>query len=134
MGCSSCIVPRSIARLGRGESGALFIEALVAITVFTLLGTAVLTGVSTTLIAAGGIDERATAENAARNQMETILASPYVEPPATVTPIAAPEGYALAAAIEEYIPGATNIALIVVTVTRNGEQVLVIESLRLKDA
>ncbi len=56
-------------------------EALIAISVFTLLGAAVLSGSTATRSASASAEQAAVAEDIARNQLETILAAPYQDPP-----------------------------------------------------
>ena len=114
------------------ERGALLMEALVAVSVFTLLGTAVLSGTSTMYRALAGAEQDALAENVARNQIEVILAAPYQDPPHTYTPLSAPPGYAVTAEAQEVVAGEPNIARLVVVVTLNGEPAMTLESLRSK--
>lgn len=123
---------RLINKLFRDERGALLAEALVAVGVFTLLGTAVMTGVSATSAAAEGIQASATADTLASNQMSEILAASYQDPPCTFSTIAAPAGYTIAADGYQYIPGDVNIEKIVVSVSRSGTTLTTLESLRLK--
>ena len=115
-----------------GERGALLMEALVAVSVFTLLGTAVLSGSSTMYRALDDVEQAALAENVARNQLEVILAAPYQDPPHTYTPLSAPPGYSVTAEAQEVVAGDPNIARLVVVVTLNGEPAIAIESLRSK--
>ena len=124
------------ARVGprlRDERGALLVEALVAVSVFTLLGAAVMTGLSATGRAARSIDESTASENLARNQIETVLAAAYQDPPHTFATLTPPPGYAVTAEAVELVPGDPNIAKIVVSVTLNGQPTLTLESVRLKD-
>lgn len=116
------------------QRGALLAEALAAVSVFTLLGTAVMTSVSATGAASENIRVSATSDTLASNQIQEILANPYVDPPFTFTTIAPPTGYSLTAVAEQYIPGDTNIAKIIVTVVYKAEVAATLETLRLKDA
>ena len=70
------------------------------------------------------------AENIARNQIETILAAPYQDPPYSYTPISTPSGYAVTADALVMVGGDTNVATIVVTVTLKGAPLLTLESVR----
>ena len=115
-----------------GERGALLMEALVAVSVFTLLGTAVLSGTSTMYRALEDVEQAALAENVARNQIEVILAAPYQDPPHTYTPLSAPPGYAVTAEAQEVVAGDPNIARLVVTVSLHGEPAMTLESMRSK--
>jgi hypothetical protein len=118
----------------RDQRGAFLAEALAAVSVFTLLGTAVMTSVSATGAASESIRVSATADTLASNQIQEIMATPYVAPPFTFRTIAAPTGYSLTAIAEQYIPGDTNIAKIIVTVMYKAEVAATLETLRLKDA
>jgi hypothetical protein len=118
----------------KGERGAFLAEALAAVSVFTLMGTAVMTSVSATGAASEVIRVSATADTLASNQMQEILSQPYVDPPFTFTTITPPSGYSLTAVAEEYVPGDPNIAKLVVTVFYGAEIAATLETLRLKDA
>ncbi len=118
----------------RDQRGAFLAEALAAVSVFTLLGTAVMTSVSATGAASESIRVSATADTLASNQIQEILSNPYVDPPFTFTTIAPPTGYSLTAVAEQYIPGDINIAKIIVTVMYKAEVAATLETLRLKGA
>ena len=123
--------PPILARL-RDQRGTMMVEALIAISVFTLLGAAVLSGSTATRSASTRAEHAAVAENLARSQIETILAAPYQDPPHSYSTISAPSGYAVTADALELVVNDTNIAVIVVTVTLKGEPVLTLESVRTK--
>ena len=112
------------------ERGTMMVEALIAVSVFTLLGAAVLSGSTATRSASASAEQAAVAENIARNQLETILAAPYQDPPHSYAPISTPPGYAVTAGAQELVGGDTNVAIISVSVTLKGEPVLTLESLR----
>ena len=107
----------------------MMIEALIAVSIFTLLGAAVLSGSTATRNASASAEHAAVAENITRNQIETMLAAPYQDPPHTYAPITTPPGYAVTAEAQELVGGDTNIATLVVTVTLKGDPVLTLESL-----
>ena len=109
------------------------VETIVAITVFALVATAMLAGVSTAKTSGSKADGQATAENLVRNQIEEIFSQPYQAPPVTFTSIAAPAGYSVTATAVEYVPGDSNVERIEVTVTRGGDVIRVIETLRTRD-
>ena len=56
------------------------LEAIVGITIFAVVGAAVLGGVSTTRRAGSTLERQAIAENIARNQMENLFSLAYREP------------------------------------------------------
>ena len=76
------------------------VEAVVAVTLFTLVGGAVLSGVSTTFISGGLFEGQSAAETIGRSQMETALSLPYQAPPSTYPAISTPPGYSVTAAGE----------------------------------
>ncbi|MCI0816102.1 MAG: hypothetical protein J4N29_03535 [Chloroflexi bacterium] len=116
----------------RSQRGTMMVEALIAVSVFTLLGAAVLSGSTATRSASTRAEHAAVAENIARNQLETILAAPYQDPPYSYTPISTPPGYAVTADALELVVNDTNVATIVVIVTLKGEPVLTLGSVRTK--
>ena len=113
-----------------GSRGGLIVEAVVSITVFTMVGSAVLAGVSTTQIAGARVESQSIGENIARNQMEYIFSLPYQDPPSVYPTIEVPLGYSVTAAAEEKEPNVVAIAKIVVTVTLDDQVVLMVETYR----
>lgn len=119
--------------LAVGTRGSLLIEAVVATTIFTIVGSAVLVGLSTTHISGAKTEEQSVAENIARNQMEKVFSLPYRDPPSTYPAIVTTSGYGVSAAAEEYVVGDPNIEKVVVRVTHESEEVLVLETMRAKE-
>ena len=124
----------ALKRLATDAKGSLLLETVIAVLVFTLVGAATLSGLSITQIAGALIEEQSAAENIGRNQMEYIMTLPYQAPPSSYPTLAVMPGYNLTAeAQEESVEGAPpdpNLQKIVVTVTRDGEEILVLESFR----
>ena len=121
--------------------GITLMETVIALAMFSSAGTAVLLGVGAAHTSSDRVSASAVAENLARNQMEYVLSQTYVTPPGNYASIAddlalnlsIPTGFAVAAAAETYVAddGYTgSIEKIVVTVTRDGRSILVLESLR----
>jgi type II secretory pathway pseudopilin PulG len=110
------------------EDGVGLVETLIAVGILGLALTALLSAVSTGSLASSRPQERVTAENMARSQLEYVKSQPYATPPATyatVTPSAG--GYAVSA-VAEAIPNADSaIEKVTVTVTRNGKTLFVTE-------
>ena len=124
---------RFFKRVVGDEGGALLMEAVAAVGILTLLGSAVMTSVAATTKASSQMQTTADADSIASNQMTAILAGPYEDPPYSYTPISPlPTGYSVAADSVEYIPGDTYISKIVVKVYKNGNFILKLESMRLK--
>ena len=124
---------RWLAALARGTDGALLMETLIAVTVFSMLGAAVLSGLSTAHRSTANTEDQSVAESIARNQMEQVFVDAYLDPPASYTPVATPPGYSVTVDAQEFVVADPNVAKIIVTVFRAGQQVLVVESLRLKE-
>lgn len=113
------------------ERGNLLLETLVAITVFALVGGAVLSGTSTALNTGTTVEEQSVAEEIARNQMESVFNESYQQPLSTPYPtIVPPAGYAVSLAADEYLTGDVDIEMLVVTVSRDSKNLLVLETLR----
>ncbi len=120
--------------------GITLMETVIALAMFSSAGTAVLLGVSSAHTSSDRVGASAVAENLARNQMEYVYTLPYVAPTGAYASIAddagldlsIPTGFALSAAAQDYVSDAHtgSIEKVVVTVTRDGQTVFVLESLR----
>ena len=111
--------------------GNLLLETVVAITIFALVGGAVLSGMSTALDTGSMVEGQSVAEEIARNQMESVFNVSYQEPLSTPYPtVVPPAGYAINLTADEYLTGDVNIGMVVVTVSRDSENILVLETLR----
>jgi type II secretory pathway pseudopilin PulG len=117
----------------RGQRGGLLVETVVAIMVFTAVGSAVLTGLSISQTTGGDIERRAVAEELARTQMEYLASQPYQDPPVVygIAPtVVLPPGYAMLIVGAEEYPGDQNLQRITVTVSAGAENVLTLETFR----
>jgi len=121
--------------------GLTLMEMVIALAMFSSAGTAVLLGVSAAHISSDRVNASAVAENLARNQMEYVFSQPYVAPLGSYTAlvdhpsvnIAIPSGFDVRAAAQDYVADdgfSGSIQKVVVTVTRDGQSILVLESLR----
>jgi Tfp pilus assembly protein PilV len=110
------------------EEGVGLVEALIAVAILGLALTALLSGVSTGSMATSRTEERVTAENLARSQLEYTKSQAYLPlatPYATVAPY--PDDYGVAVTAD-VVPGAVaGIVKITVTVSRAGKELLVVE-------
>jgi type II secretory pathway pseudopilin PulG len=115
-------------RRRHGEDGVGLVETLIAVGILGLALTVLLAAVSTGSLAVTRTEERVTAENLARSQLEYTKSQGYLTPPAsylTVTP--SPGGYDVAVDAAS-IPGTNSgIEKITVTVSRDGKTLLVVE-------
>lgn len=112
------------------ERGASLVESLVAV---ALLGTVIislLVALSTGAIAVGTVDERVTAENLARSQMEYTKQSPYTPAPFDYSTITPPAGYSITAQATSIPDTDDKIQKIRVTIYRDGEALLVLEDFK----
>ncbi len=120
----------------RGQTGALLIETVVALTVFGVLGSVVLSGVQTSHISKRNFDSQSVAENLVRNQMEYALKQTYKAWPTTgniyYDPVTStPSGFTITAEALQYSTSTdTKIETIRVTVTHQGQTVKVFETIR----
>ena len=117
----------------RHSRGGLLLEAVIGVTLLTLIGAAVLGGLSTAHFSGARTEYQSTAENVARNQMEYALTLPYQPPPYNYPTVDPPAGYEVTAVAEEYVVADSNIEKVVVTVNHDGQQVLVLETLRARE-
>ncbi|MCH8206022.1 MAG: hypothetical protein IH956_03355 [Chloroflexi bacterium] len=118
-------------RVIRDRSGGPMVETVVALSVFIAVGTSVLLGIRTIQTSGNSTEGRAVAENIARNQMAHIFSLSYQDATSTYPSIAdVPTDYTVTAVANEFLSGDVDIQKIVVTVTRGGRSLLVLETLR----
>ena len=120
--------------------GISLMETVVALGLFSSAGTAVLMGVRAAHTSSDRVDASGIAENLARNQMEHAMTLAYVAPGGSYESladsslgIAIPAGFAVTADAVTYVADdgfAGSIEKVVVTVTRDSQAILVLESLR----
>ena len=124
-------VLRWLLRAARDCAGGPLIETVVALSVFAMVGTAVLVGVQTIQNSGNRTEGKAVAENLARNQMEHVFNLAYKDATSTYGSISSvPSGYVVTAAANQFVSGDLDVQKVVVTVTRGGESLLVLETLR----
>jgi hypothetical protein len=130
-GLSSFILrPLPLRRLAKDCKGGLLLEMAIMVFILVVVGTAVLTGVSTTHLSGAAVEVQSTAENIGRNQMESVMTQPYQAAPSNYAVIATPEGYSVTAVAEEDVAGEPNVQRVIVTVSFAGEDVLILETIR----
>ena len=121
--------------------GITLVEVLIALAIFASAGTAVLLGVGTAYRSSDVVNASAVAEYLARNQMEYVWTQPYLPWPDTYTSITdvpslnvdIPDGFGVSADAQEYIADdglSGSVEKVVVTVTRDGQSILLLETLR----
>ncbi len=115
-------------------TGSILLETAVASIVFALVGTAVLSGMST-MYASGSLTEaQSVAENLARNQMEFVFDQPYREPQQTPYLVisSVPANYSVTTTVNYASISSPNpeVALVAVTASHRGRDILTLETLR----
>ena len=118
--------------------GGMFVETILVVMIFGVVGTAVLSGISGTRSSGARTERQGFAENIARNQIEYIFTLPYQEPPSTYPSIDLSGqdyvGYAASsqAIVDPDASGNPNIERVLVDVSFGGEAILSLETLRSK--
>ncbi|MBM3939994.1 MAG: type II secretion system protein [SAR202 cluster bacterium] len=116
----------------RGQRGSLLFETVLVVAVFTMLGTAVLTGMQTSLVSKNRFEAHSVTENLIRNQMAYVLEQPYVLPGGSYAVVAAPAGYTVTVEAVQFDanPGVTDISRVEVSVYRDGVPQRTVETVR----
>lgn len=116
------------------QKGGLMIEALVSVSLMAIVGTAVLSGLSTTHISGAKTERQSVAENLARNEMAAVFSSPYVDNLGTYPAVAAPGGYAITASTAELddLKPDPDIQKVTVSVTFDGAEVFQLQSIKIR--
>lgn len=116
-------------RLVDGSEGVALVEVLVAVAIIGIALVVLLSAVSTGSIGVAETEERVTAENLARSQLEYTKSQAYLAAPASYATVTPPSGYAVSAEAASIEDPETDgyIQKITVTVTREGETLLTVE-------
>jgi prepilin-type N-terminal cleavage/methylation domain-containing protein len=120
----------NIRKMGN-EAGVTLLETMAALAIAGIIVSAFLTGLSTSSKAVFIADERASAENLARSQMEYVRDLPY---DTSYTPASVPpeyDGYSVTINVEPLSDG--NVQKVTVTVEHtDGEEVLALEDYKVR--
>jgi type II secretory pathway pseudopilin PulG len=120
-----------VGRLMKGQRGALLAEIVMVLATFTLLGTAVLSGLQTAYRTKGRVEVLSTTENIIRNQLAYVYEQPYASPGADYLDIVPPTGFTLATDILTYSTTSTDaIERVRISVSHAGETVRTYETVR----
>ena len=133
-------------RVAQDSNGFVLLETVMAITIFAALGTALMVGIRTANISGDVVNKQSIAEKLGRNQMEYVFTQAYLSPPASYVTLDQAQdvgftvdvGYsvtaeAVALTAPEFdmsIINDSNVENVVVTIYRDGNTVLVLETLR----
>ncbi|MEX2430460.1 MAG: hypothetical protein WD645_00900 [Dehalococcoidia bacterium] len=120
---------RTLRWLSGNERGSLLLEALVALVVLGIAGSAVLSSVQTSVTSKASFGDGSVVENVIRNQVEYVFQQEYLAPVDSYLTITPPAGYGVTAEALDY-NGTPNIATVRVTVYRNGAIVRSFDVLR----
>ncbi len=112
--------------------GSLLLETVIAVMVFSMVGTAVMAGLNTAYTSGARVETQSEAENIARNQMESVFSQPYQAPGSTPYPtISPPAGYSIGIITADAVtPVDPDIEKVTVTVSRDGQDILVLTGIR----
>ena len=121
--------------------GSIMIESVVAVLLFTVVGSAVLSGMSTVHRSSAATERQAVLENVARNQMNYLNSQPFEVAPYTYATstcpgpaISLPTGYSITCTADvytdSYLTGGDYLSKLVVTVDHEGQQQIVLQTLR----
>ena len=128
-------------RLARDSSGQLLLETVVAISIFAMVGTAVLLGVRVAHTSTSLVENHSIAERLARNQMEYVFTQGFKNVGQSYGSInvapnnqfSVPSGYQVTAVAQQFQVADSyqgSIDKVVVTVTLDGKSLVVLETLR----
>ena len=118
---------RRACRRGSSEEGAGLVEVLVAIGITGIAIVGLLAGVSTGSLGVSTTDERVSAENLARSQLELTKSQTFDPVPAAYPTVPPPSGYTVGVSAQDISGGDSAIQLITVTVSRGAETLTVLE-------
>jgi len=110
-----------------GQDGVGLVETLVAVAILGVTLVTLLAAISTGSIGVATTEERVTAENLARSQLEYAKSQSYLTTPASYATVTPPVGYTLSAEATSIPEGDSSIQKITVTVTRDGDILLIVE-------
>ena len=110
-----------------GQEGVGLVETLVAVAILGVTLVVLLAAISTGSTGVATTEERVTAENLARSQLEYTKSQPYSTAPASYATVTPPAGYAVSADATSIPEGDSSVQKITVTVARDGDTLLTVE-------
>ncbi len=122
---------RRLWRLVNRQGGGLLLETVVALSVFGVVGTSLMSGIQTSYTTKTQFDIRSRAENIVRNEMETVFAQAYEAPPHTYPSSTTFDGFIVnSEAVAYSTTSDANLETVRVTVQHGGVTVKVLEAAR----
>lgn len=110
-----------------GQDGVGLVETLVAVAILGVTLVTLLAAISTGSIGVATTEERVTAENLARSQLEYTKSQAYLTAPASYATVTPPAGYTVSAEATSIPEGDISVQKITVTVARDGDTLLTVE-------
>jgi len=110
-----------------GQEGVGLVETLVAVAILSVTLVTLLAAISTGSIGVATTEERVTAENLARSQLEYTKSQPYSTAPASYATVTPPAGYAVSADATSIPESDSSVQMVTVTVARDGDTLLTVE-------
>ncbi len=122
---------RRLRRIARGQKGGLLLETVVALSVFGVVGTSLMSGIQTSYSSKTQFDIRSRAENIVRNEMEGAFAQAYKPPGQTYSTASTSDGFIVTSeAIDYSTTSDSNLEMVRITVQHGGFTVKVLEAAR----
>ena len=122
---------RRLWRKVNGQRGGLLLETVVALSVFGVVGTSLMSGIQTSYTTKTQFDIRSRAENIVRNEMETVFAQAYEAPPHAYPSSTTFDGFFITSeAIAYSTTSDSDIETVRVTVQHGGQTFKVLEAAR----
>lgn len=117
-------------RVLEGEKGVGLVEVLVAVAILGLTLVVLLAAISTGSVGVATTEERVTAENLARSQLEYTKSQTYVAVPVSYATVTPPAGYGVSVEAASVPDTDNSIQLITVTVTRDSKTLVTVEDFK----
>jgi prepilin-type N-terminal cleavage/methylation domain-containing protein len=126
-------LPPTLAQLRRAiqrQDGMGLVEVLVAVAILSVTLVVLVAAISTGSVGVRTTEDRVTAENLARSQLEYTKSQTYVSVPTSYATVTPPAGYAVSVDAASIPSTDDSIQKITVTVTREGETLLTVEDFK----
>lgn len=110
------------------QRGTGLLETVLAVAILGTAAAAILAGLSTGLLAIHEAQEKVNVEQIARSQIEYLKTLPYLAPPASYATVASPSPDFAVTAAAVQAEGDDRISLVTITVYRDAQPVLALET------
>ncbi len=116
--------------LAGGQDGVGLVETLVAVAILGVTLVTLLAAISTGSIGVAITEERVTAENLARSQLEYTKSQAYLTAPASYATVTPTVGYTVSVEETSIPEGDSSVQKITVTVARDGDTLMTVEDFK----